>query len=76
MKNPTTQKVFELINKELVKQFKNNKAEAARKIKVERQSFSTSLKRMDRGSGISYIHLKKILNGLGYDIEISKKKLS
>lgn len=49
-------------------------AKTAKKIKKNKGAFNMNLKTLREGKGMNYDTLKEIMNGLGYDIYIKKRK--
>lgn len=51
-----------------------SQADASRIIKKGKSAFNMNLKTLREGKGMNYDTLKEIMNGLGYDIYIKKRK--
>lgn len=58
-------------------EIKNNgsQVKTAMKIGKEKSAFNANLKSLREGKGLNYSTLKEIMNGIGYDIYIKKRKI-
>ena len=65
--------IYEILDKERRLQF-DSQAEAARKIGITKESFYTFMQNLKNDKGVTLKTLNKLLDGLGYEMIISKKK--
>lgn len=68
-----SKEIYRILDKERRLKF-DSQAEAARKIGITKQSFCVTMQNLKSNKGVTLRTLNKLLDGLGYEMIIRKKK--